>query len=456
MVVSPGFIDVHTHTENIASLPLAENFVRMGVTSLVTGNCGGSALDVGAFFRKVEATGVSLNVATLFGHNTARREAMGGSFRREPTPDELQKMRGYTEQAMKDGAVGLSTGLIYLPGTYSKTEEIIELARVAAAYDGAYSSHMRNESNGIFTALDELFRISREAKIRAEISHIKLSGNSSWGKAREVLAAIDKARAEGLDVTQDQYAYTASSTGLSTLIPSEAREGGDRRFNERIADPEQKAKIVAEMKENIRRGARGDYSYAVIANYPADRSLNGKTIAEAAKLKRGSDTLDEQIELILEIEQKGGGSGVFHGMNEDDLQEFLRHPNTMIASDGGVREMNDSVPHPRSYGNNARLLARYVRELKVLRLEDAVRRMTSLPAATFRLEDRGVIRTGAWADLVIFDPARVQDVSTYSDPHHFSVGFTYVLVNGVPVVQDGEHTRARPGKALRHRIPGGA
>lgn len=204
LVVAPGFIDVHTHAENVASLPRAENFVRMGVTSIVTGNCGGSALDVAEFFRKLEAAKVGLNVATLFGHNTARREAMGGSFRREPTAAELDRMKALVEQAMKDGAVGLSTGLIYLPGTYSKTEEIIPLAKVAAAHDGIYASHMRSETTGIFGALDELFRIAREAGIRAEISHIKLSGNSAWGKGQQVLAAIEKARAEGLDITQDR------------------------------------------------------------------------------------------------------------------------------------------------------------------------------------------------------------------------------------------------------------
>jgi len=451
LVVAPGFIDVHTHCENITSLPKAENFVRMGVTSIVTGNCGGSVLDVAEFFKRIEDTKVAVNVATLYGHNTARREAMGGSFQREPTEAELARMRALVEQGMKDGAVGLSTGLIYLPGTFSKTEEIVELAKVASRYDGIYSSHMRNEGNNILDSLDELFRIAREAKIRADVSHIKLSGNSAWGRAAEVLAAIERARAEGLDVTQDQYAYTASSTGIATLIPSTALEGGGAAFRQRIADPEQKAKIVAQMKETLRRGARKDYAYAVIASYATDRSMNGKSIPEVARLKRGSDSLDDQIETILEIERSGGASGVFHGMNEDDLQAFLRHPNTMIASDGGVREKGESVPHPRSYGNNARVLARYVRELKLLRLEDAIRKMSSLPATAFRLRDRGFVRPGAWADLVAFDPAKVQDDATFNDPHHFSRGMVHVLVNGAAVIRGGEMTGDRPGVPLRHR-----
>lgn len=449
LVVAPGFIDVHTHSENIASLPLAENFVRMGVTSIVTGNCGGSAPGgIADFFSRLEQTKVAINVATLVGHNTVRTQAMGGAFNRPPTDAELEKMKSLVEQAMKDGAVGLATGLIYLPGTFAKTEEIIELAKVAAAYDGIYASHMRNEGTGIFDALHELFRIAREANIRAEISHIKLSGKTAWGRADEVIAAIEAARAEGLDLTHDQYMYTASSTGISTLIPSSFREGGASKFRERLDSPGEKAKMVAQMKAAHADG----YAYAVIASYASDRTLNGKSVPEAAKLKRGSDSLGDQIELILEIEKNGGASGVFHGIGEEDLQKFLRHPNTMIASDSGVRAFNEGVPHPRGYGNNARVLARYVRELKTLRLEDAIRRMTSLPATAFRLKDRGLLREGAWADLVVFDLDKIADLATFNDPHHYAVGFPHVFVNGVEVVRDDKHTGARPGQALRHKV----
>jgi N-acyl-D-amino-acid deacylase len=450
LAVAPGFVDVHTHAENIASLPGADNFVRMGVTSIVTGNCGSSALDVAAFLQRIEATGVAVNVATLVGHNTVRSAAMGGSFDRPPTADELAKMKRLVDQAMRDGAVGLSTGLIYLPGTFARSDEIVELARVAAAHDGIYASHMRNEGTQINDALDELFRVAREAQMRAEISHIKLGGPLAWGRSSAVLARIERARAEGLDITQDEYVYTASSTGLSQLIPASAREGGRQRFVTRIDDPTTRAAIIRQMKENLKRAGREDYRYAVIASYAADPSLNGKSIVEAARLKRGADSLDDQIELILEIEKSGGASGIFHGMNEEDLQHFLRHPNTMIASDSGVREFGEAVPHPRGYGNNARVLARYVRELKLLRLEDAIRRMTSLPAATFRLTDRGLVRPGGWADLVVFDPERIQDTATYGDPHHYPTGIAHVLVNGVPVIERGELTRARPGMALRH------
>ena len=450
LAVAPGFIDVHTHADDVATMPKAENFVRMGVTTIVAGNCGGSGLDMAKFFREIERANVAVNVATLVGHNTVRRKAMGGDFDRVPTPGELANMKALVEQAMKDGAVGLSTGLIYQPGVFSRTDEIVELAKVAAAYGGIYTSHMRHEDTKIYQALDEVFQVAREAHMRAEVSHIKLAGPTAWGQAEKVLAYIEKAREEGLDVTQDQYSYTASSTALSQLIPDTALEGGRGEFTRRIADPAQKAKIIAEMKESLRRKGRSDFAYAVIASDKHDPSLDGLNLVEAAKAKRGSDSVDDQIELILEIQAHGGASGVFHGMNEEDLQTFMRHPNTMIACDSGLRKLGEGVPHPRGYGNNARVLARYVRELKVLRLEDAIRKMTSLPANTFHFQGRGELREGNWADIVIFDPGKVQDTSTYKDPHHYAVGIPYVLVNGVVVLKDGVHTGAKAGQALRH------
>ncbi len=454
-VAAPGFIDVHTHSENIARMPEAENFVRMGVTTIVTGNCGGSRTDIAKFFAELDAGGCGINVATLIGHNSVREKAMHGSFDRPPSPEELEEMKALVEQAMKDGAAGLSTGLIYLPGSFATVEEIIELAKVASAYGGIYASHMRAETVKIFDALAELLRVAREANIRAEVSHLKLSGPSAWGRADEVLALLDKARAEGLAITHDAYAYTASSTGLSQLIPDKAREGTDKDFHDRLADPQKKAEIIAGMSEMRERQGRSDYSYSVIARFGPDPSLNGKTIPQAALLTRGSDSLEEQIELILDIERRGGGSGVFHGMSEPDLEAFLRHPDTMIASDGGPRsgKPSDDASHPRSYGNNARVLGRYVRELKLFPLEEAVRRMTSLPAKTFRLKDRGTLRPGACADIVIFDPAKVNDPATYDDPHHCAEGFSDVIVNGRVVLRAGALTGHRPGGPLRSTPP---
>lgn len=449
LVVAPGFIDVHTHADELPEQPLAENFLRMGVTSVVVGNCGGSALDVGKFYREIEKNGVSVNATTLIGHNTVRTAAMGGSFDRVPTSEEAAKMKALVDQAMKDGAVGLSTGLIYLPGVFAKTEEIVELAKAVSPYGGIYASHMRYENARIKDALDEVFRIAREAGVRAEVSHIKLSGETSWGKAEEILAYIDAARATGLDITQDQYAYTASSTTMRQLIPDDAFDGGRDKFRAMLADPVKKADLVARMKRNILTRGRQDYAYAVVASFRHDTSLNGLNILEAAEKKFGSSSLDAQIEVILDFELNGGAQGVFHGMNEGDLKTFMRHPNTMIASDSGLREFGKDVPHPRGYGNNARVLSRYVRELNVLRLEDAIRKMTSLPATTFQFAGRGELREGNWADIVILDAGKVTDPSTYRDPHHYAVGVPHVFVNGVAVIKDGAHTGAKPGLAVR-------
>jgi N-acyl-D-amino-acid deacylase len=451
LVIAPGFIDIHTHADDIAELPLAENFLRMGVTTIVVGNCGGSALDVAKFFSEAEKARPSVNYTTLIGHNTVREKAMGGSFDRKPTTEELSRMKELVDTAMKDGAVGLSTGLIYLPGVFAKTDEIVALAKVAAAHDGIYTSHMRYEDTEIYTALEEVFRIAREAHIRAEVSHIKLSGPTAWGQANKVLATLEKARASGLDITQDQYAYTASSTGLRQLIPERAFDGGQKHFLKELASPDAKAKLMQEMKDNVLKKGRTNYSYAVIAFYKHDHSLDGKNVVQAAQLKRGSDKLEDQVEMILEIQSHGGASAVFHGMSEDDLRIFAQHPNTMFAADSGLRKMGEGVPHPRGYGNNARVLGRYVREWHVLRLEDAIRKMSSLPATTFHLEGRGEIRPGNWADLVVFDPKTIEDEATYDDPHHYPVGIDWVIVNGEVVLDHETHTHAGSGRALRHQ-----
>lgn len=450
-VAAPGFIDVHTHSENIAKIPNAENYVRMGVTTIVSGNCGSSNTSLKEFFDGIEKRKCTINVASLVGHNSVRIKAMHGIFDRVPSPEEMATMKALVDQAMKDGAVGFSTGLIYLPGTFTKTEEIIELAKVASAHGGIYASHMRAETVKIFGALDELFRVAREADIPAEVSHLKLSGPSAWGKANEVLAVLDKARADGLRISQDAYAYTASSTTLSQLIPDKAREGGEKSFREQLADPKKKAAILRGMAEMRKGSGRDDYAYAVIARFPPDPSLNGKNIAQAAKILRGSDSLDDQVETILDIYLRGSGSGVFHGMSEGDLQTFLRHPETMIASDGGPRSPGGSgdATHPRSYGNNARVLARYVRQQKIISLEEAIRRMTSMPARTFKLKDRGTLKPGSFADIVIFDPDKVNDPSTYDDPHHFAEGFSDVIVNGGIVLREGKLTGTKSGGPLR-------
>ncbi|HEV7868847.1 MAG TPA: amidohydrolase family protein, partial [Chthoniobacteraceae bacterium] len=341
--------------------------------------------------------------------------------------------------------------LIYTPGVFAKTEELIEVAKVAAAAGGIYATHQRSESGEIFSSLDEIIRIGREAGIRIQISHLKLSGPANWGKADAVLHVIEAAREAGLDITQDQYPYTASSTGIGQLVPDSLKDGGRARMVDRINDPIAKASAVEEMKATLRKRQSPDYAYAVIASYKVDPTLNGLNIAEAARQTRGADTLDDQIEMVLEIERNGGASGVFHGMSDPDLETFMRHPNTMFASDSGVRKLNADMPHPRGYGTDARVLATYVRDKKVLRLEDAIRRMSSLPAQTFRFPDRGELRVGNMADIIVFDPQTVSDHASYKDPHHYATGFRYVFVNGVLVVLNDQHTGARPGMVLRHK-----
>lgn len=449
MIVAPGFIDVHTHADKLGDGPDGQNYLRMGVTTVIAGNCGNSTLDIGKFYRDLAQKPASLNIATLVGHNVVRERAMGGDFDRAPTVDEMERMRAIVEQAMKDGALGLSTGLIYLPGTFSKTDEIVELAKAAAAYDGIYASHMRHEDGRIFGALEEVFQIARDAHVRAEISHLKLSGERAWGRAEKVLALIEGARSEGLDITQDVYAYTAASTGLRQTIPDWAFNGGRQQFLEFLRNPDARARLGQGMKEQLQARGRNDYAYAVVASNHRDKSLNGLNIAEAARKLRGSDSLEDQIETILTIEESGPAGAVFHGIKEEDMRQFLQHPNTMIGSDGGLYTLGEGVPHPRGYGNNARVLGRYVRELKALRLEEAIRKMTSLPADTFRLKERGQVREGFRADVVVFDADKVADTATYSNPHQYAAGIPHVLVNGVPVIRNGAFTGAKPGQGLR-------
>jgi N-acyl-D-amino-acid deacylase len=446
-ILAPGFIDVHTHVESIYNLPAAENFIRMGVTSLVTGNCGSSTIDVSEFLDRMKQTPLAVNLATLIAHGSVRRKIVGLDDR-APTPEELQKMEALVEQGMKDGAVGLSTGLIYVPGTYAKTDEIVALARVAARYGGLYATHMRNEGDKIADAIKEGIQIGEQAGLPVEISHFKISNKKLWGQTPMTIGLVRAARARGLMVTVDQYAYTASSTSLDSRLPSWLRAGGLEEAKKRLADKATRQKVVDDMKESLKRSGFKDYSYAMVANYEPDKSFNGKSISEITKQVRGKADVKNQIEQILTMYEAGGASMVFHGMSEDDVRRIMSEPFTMIASDSGVRQLDESVPHPRGYGNNARVLGRYVRELGLISLEDAVRKMTSLPAQTFGFRDRGMVREGFAADLVIFDDKTIGDLATFDKPHQYPVGVTYVIVNGHVVFGDGM-TGARPGVALR-------
>jgi N-acyl-D-amino-acid deacylase len=369
---------------------------------------------------------------------------------RVPTPEEMKQMEAIVEQAMNDGAVGLSTGLIYVPGIYAKTDEVVSLARVAARHGGLYATHMRNEGEKVVEAIKESIQIGEEAGLPVEISHFKIASKKLWGQSNVTLGLVRQARARGLMVTVDQYSYTASSTSLDSRLPSWLRAGGLPEAKKRLADEPTRERVRREMKEGLKRSGFKDYSYAMVADYQTNRSFNGKSIAEITKQVRGKRDVKNQIEQILEMYEAGGAAMVYHGMSEDDVQRIMREPFTMIASDSGVRQQDESVPHPRGYGNNARVLGRYVRELQLIPLEDAIRKMTSLPAQTFGFRDRGMIREGFAADFVIFDEKTVSDRATFDQPHQFPVGISYVAVNGELVLANGEMTGARKGVALRH------
>ena len=447
LVVAPGFIDVHTHADDIADTPRAENFVRMGVTSVVAGNCGGSALDVGEALANIRQAGIAINFATLVGHNTVRRAVMG-TANRDATIAELSKMKSLVWRAMADGAVGFSTGLQYVPGTYANTAEILELARVAGNAGGLYASHMRNEGTELEKAVEETIRIGELAMCRVQISHLKVDSPSRWGASAQALALIDAARARGVDVEADQYAYTAASSTLGIRFPSWALEGGQPAIANRLNDTGTWARIQGEMRGLLAERGLTDLSFAVVASHSADPSLNGLSMKQVASKLQGSDSLDAQLEAARVMMLHGGASMVYHFMSDNDVERIMRHPQVAIASDSSVLTPGDGVPHPRGYGNNARVLGEYVRRKHILTIEEAIRKMTSLPAQHFRFERRGLIKTGYFADITIFDPAAVNDTATFEKPHAFAAGVPYVLVNGVVVIRKGEHTGARPGQVL--------
>ncbi|RFS16193.1 amidohydrolase family protein [Emticicia sp. C21] len=447
-IVCPGFIDVHTHVEDgIKTVSTADNFIHDGVTSVITGNCGSSEVNLAKFFGDLKQLQISVNLGSLIGHNSVRRAVMMNVFR-DPTAQEQQKMEALVEQAMKDGAVGLATGLIYIPGTYSRTPEVVGLAKAASKSGGIYASHIRDEGVKVRDAIEEAINIGREAHIPVEISHFKISSKPLWGHSDMTIGIVEKARLEGIDVNVDQYPYTASSTNMGTMLPSWALADGDSMVHVRLTNPETRKKIREEMIKGVKADKRKSYDYAFVARYRADSTLNGKNVSEINKLLGRKSDLATEADLIMDMVDKGGAQMVFHKMSEDDVAKILRYPNTMIASDAGVIQFNRNMPHPRGYGSNARVLGRYVREKQVLRLEDAVRRMTSLPAQRFKIENRGLIRTGFAADIVIFDENKIIDMATYEKPHAYSEGIDYVLVNGTVVLENGKHTGKKPGEII--------
>lgn len=449
LIVAPGFIDVHTHIEDDEKKnPLASNFIYDGVTTVITGNCGLSEANIGKYLQMIDSLKTSVNVAALVGHNDVRKAVMG-TAKRDPSAEEMIQMEAIVEKAMKDGALGISTGLIYIPGTYSKTEEVLRLAKVAAKYRGVYASHMRDEGDSVTYAINEALYIGREAGLPVQLSHFKLSGQQNWGRSRETIPMVIKARQEGLDVTIDQYPYTASSTSLSTLLPDWVLADGRDSVKARLAKPAIRAEVKKHLLQRLAKRGLQHFSFPVVAYYEADTSLNGKSIEEVNKILGNFSDATNEAETIIQMMEKGGAGMVFHGMSEEDVKTIMQYPFNMFASDASIRIYNQGNPHPRGYGTNARVLAKYVREEKVISLEEAIRRMTSLPATKFQLEGRGLLVEGYAADIVVFDEQEVKDRSTFEKPHQYSTGFKYVLVNGELTVNEGLHTGARAGNSIR-------
>jgi dihydroorotase/N-acyl-D-amino-acid deacylase len=415
---------------------------------MLEGPDGSSPLPVGAFLQKLEQTKIGVNCGILVGHGTIRSRVLG-SENRHATPEEIGKMKALAAQAMREGAFGLSTGLFYVPGNYAPTEEVIELGKVVGALGGVHTSHMRDEAAGILASVRETIRIGEEGGLPTQLTHHKIIGKQYWGLSRETLKLVDEARARGVDATIDQYPYTASSTGTGALFPQWAQAGGARALAERLNAPDSRAKIKAEIVRRIveERGA-GDPKNVVMASCGFDRSLAGHTLADITRARGRAVTLENAAETAIEIQLAGGCQAIYHAISEEDVERILRYPHTMIASDGGIPVFGRDVPHPRSYGTFARVLGRYVRERKIISLEEAVRRMSSLPAQRFHIYDRGLIRPGMKADLVLFNPATIADKADFLKPHQYAVGVERVWVNGREVLSQGKMTGVLAGRAL--------
>lgn len=448
-VLAPGFVDLHAHLDPLLRLPGAESHVRQGVTTALGGPDGGSPWPLGPYLARADSLGMGMNVAFLVGHNAIRREVMGLDDRLA-TPDELARMQAMVARGMGEGAFGLSTGLKYLPGAFSDVDEVVALATVAADSGGIYTSHLREEGLGLLEGVQEALDIGQRAEIPVVLTHHKVVGHPMWGSSAVTLAMVDSARRAGTDVMIDQYPYTATYTGISILVPAWALAGGDSAFLARMDDPLLADSILAGIEYNIVNDRGGnDLSRVQLARVEWDPSLEGRTLRDWAEREGLPTTTATGARLVVEALRRGGASAIYHALDEPDVERILAHPMTMVASYGRLTQPDEGHPHPRWYGTFPRVLRLYVRERGVLTLEEAVRKMTSLPADRLGLADRGRIAVGARADLVVFDAATVADLATFEDPHQYPAGIDWVLVNGLVAVEEGRYLDARPGRVLR-------
>ena len=480
MAVAPGFINMLSWAnESLIQDPKSQSDIRQGVTLEVMGEGesmgpltdtmkklnkelqGDIKYDIswttlGEYLEHLEKKGISTNVASFVGATTVRVHELGYD-NRPPTREELDRMRALVRQAMEEGALGVGSSLIYAPAFYAKTDELIALAQEASTYGGMYISHMRSEGNRLLEAVDELIRIAREANIPAEIYHLKAAGKANWPKLDQVIAKVEAAQKEGLKISADMYTYPAGATGLDAAMPPDVQEGGLREWIKRLKDPAIRARVKREMKtptnawENLYL-ATGSPERVLLVGFKQDslKYLTGKTLAEVAKL-RGTTPEETAMDLVIQDDSRVGT--VYFLMSEDNIKKQVALPWVSFDSDEGSMAPEGvflkSNPHPRAYGNFARVLGKYVREEKVISLQEAVRRLTSLPATNLKLQKRGALKPGNFADVVVFDPNAISDHATFDQPHQYATGMKHVLVNGVQVLKDGEHTGATPGRFVR-------
>ena len=452
-IVSPGFVDIHTHLEPLLNLPGGESHVRQGVTTALGGPDGTAPWPLEQYLDRAGEIGVGLNVGFMVGHNTIRREIIGLEDR-APTAAELVQMQDMVDQGMIEGAWGISTGLKYLPGAFAELDELVALSSVVVPYGGFYTSHLREEGLGLLESVSEALEIGKQANIPVVLTHHKVVGQPMWGSSEITLAMVDSARIAGTDVMIDQYPYTASHSGITILIPAWAMEGGTDALLTRMEDPFLADSILSGIEFNIKYDRGGnDLKRVQFSSVSWDKSLEGKTLYDWAVRDGLEPTPANGAKLVVESVRRGGANGIYHAMDEGDVEAIMSHPQTMIASDGRLVALGDGHPHPRWYGTFPRVLGLYSRERGILELEEAVLKMTFMPAKRIGLAKRGQVKMGWFADLVVFDPETIIDRATFQNPHQYPVGIEWVLVNGKIALANGDYRDLRSGRVLRKEIP---